>query len=349
MRRKRRASLPAAIGLAIGAVIAFAGWPGQASAAGVSVDLDQWASLSLAWQNGDLNGNNARYPEGGVIPFRLAIEKLAPGNHSLVISYDFTASGHKAYDFLATWNATNHPGLCVPSGGAISTMCPGLPASSSAAIPSDPYTANGLTVRGAEAWSGVPRRLTIFGGTITSIGQPAHSGSVNGNSEAEILVRFRSTGSAVLLAWGGHLAQSSYWDSVAGGPLDGARMVSGAPWHMRTLNLDGGGARNQDRSIQPSAVVGELPPAGASATPRPSSPPSSPPSGGGSSRGGGSPSGGQPAVTLPPTETMTATPSRRADAWSSAWVPIVLAVSFAVALAGVTIAGKRSAGRHPRG
>src|SRR5262245_23287866 len=134
---------------------------GGATAAGVSVDLDQWAPLEAGWQNGDLNGNNARYPEGGVVPFRLAIENLSPGNHSLTISYDLTASGHKAYDFLATWNATNHPGLCVPSGGAISTMCPGLPSPSSFAFPSDPYTANGLTVHGAETWSGVSRRLTI--------------------------------------------------------------------------------------------------------------------------------------------------------------------------------------------
>ena len=188
------------------AVLTLLSGPGAASAAGVSVDLDQWAPLAGAWQNGDLNGNNARYPEGGVVPFRLAIEKLSPGNHSVTISYDFTASGHKAYDFLATWNATNHPGLCVPSGGAISSMCPRLPASSSFAFPSDPFTANGLTVRGAQTWSGVSRRLTIYGGTITSISRPVHQGSVDGNSESTMLVKFRSTGSAVLMAWGGHLA-----------------------------------------------------------------------------------------------------------------------------------------------
>ena len=44
------------------------------------------------------------------------------------------------------------------------------------------------------------------------------------------------------------------------GPSDGAGQVSGSPWHMRTLQLDGAGNKNQDRSIQPSAIVGELPP-----------------------------------------------------------------------------------------
>jgi hypothetical protein len=249
-----------ALGLTVPAVVRAA----------ATVDLDQWASTDRAWQNGNLNGNNSRYPEGGIVPFRLAMEGLKAGNHSIHINYDFSAGGHKAYDFLATWNVTNAAGkACTPSGGAISSMCPNLPASSSAAIPSDPFKANGLSVSGAEAYSGAPRRLTIWGGTITSISRPAHAGNVNGNSTADILVRFRSTGSAVLLAWGGHLAQSRYWDTAGGGARDGASLVSGAPWHMRTLQLDGAGNKNQDRSIQPSAIVGELPPQALAPTPRP--------------------------------------------------------------------------------
>ena len=233
---------------------------GTISAAGGAVNLDQWASVDKAWQNGNLNGNNSRYPEGGIVPFRFAIEGLAAGSHSIHINYDFTAGGHKAYDFLATWNETNAPGLCSVGGGAVSSMCPGLPGASSFAFPSDGFSANGLSVSGAQVYSGASRRLTIWGGTITGISGPSHDGSVNGNSSADFLVTFQSTGSAVLMAWGGHLAQSAYWDVAAGGPRDGAGQVSGAPWHMRTLQLDGSGNKNQDRSIQPSAIVGELPP-----------------------------------------------------------------------------------------
>jgi hypothetical protein len=265
-RRRKRARLvvaPLLVALGLAA-------PSTVSAA-VTVDLDQWASTDLFWQNGNLNGNNSRYPEGGIVPFRVAFEGLKAGDHTIHINYDFTAGGHKAYDFLATWNVTNASGKqCAKSGGAISSMCPSLPASSSAAFPSDPFVANGLSVAGAEKYSGAPRRLTIWGGTITSISRPVHAGSVNGNSTADITVRFRSTGSAVLLAWGGHLAQSRYWDTAGGGARDGASLVSGAPWHMRTLQLDGAGNKNQDRSIQPSAIVGELPAqALAPATPRP--------------------------------------------------------------------------------
>ena len=232
-------------------------------AAATTVNLDQWASLDHAWQNGNLNGNNSRYPEGGVVPFRLAIEGLSPGSHTIRLDYDFTAGGHKAYDFLASWNYTNAGGaICSPSGGAISSMCPGLLAPSTYAFPTDSFAIDGLSVYSAQLYAGVTRRLSIWGGSITSISAPEHSGSASGNSSVEIRVTFKAAGSAVLLAWGGHLAQSSFWNSQAGGERDGASMVSGAPWHVRTLGLDGSGAKNQDRSIQPSAIVGELPPGG---------------------------------------------------------------------------------------
>ena len=275
--------------------------------AATTVNLDQWASSDRAWQNGNLNGNNSRYPEGGIVPFRLAMEGLQVGSHSIHINYDFTASGHKAYDFLATWDVTNAAGkVCIPSGGAISSMCPSLPGASSKAFPADGFKANGLSVHGAELYSGAPRRLTIWGGTILSITGPAHAGNVNGNSTADFLVKFLATGHAVLLAWGGHLAQSAYWDTAAGGARDGASLVSGAPWHVRTLQLDGAGNKNQDRSIQPSAIVGELPPQALAPTP--------PPSGGGG--GGGTPPAATgaspfPHITQPPTE-MTA-PATQAE------------------------------------
>jgi hypothetical protein len=266
---------PVLVAIAVVAIASALAWSaGPALAAGGTVDLDQWASSDKAWQNGNLNGNNSRYPEGGIVPFRVAFEGLKAGNHSIHINYDFTAGGHKAYDFLATWNVTNAAGkICAASGGAISSMCPSMSGASSFAFPSDGFKANGLTVSGAQAYSGSPRRLTIWGGTITSIQGPVHAGSVNGNSTADFLVRFKSTGKAVLLAWGGHLAQSSYWDKANGGAPDGAAQVSGAPWHMRTLQLDGSGNKNQDRSIQPSAIVGELPPQALAPTPRPTASP----------------------------------------------------------------------------
>jgi hypothetical protein len=277
-RRRLAASVLAGLLLGVFSILPWSPTTGPVRAA-ASVNLDQWATIDRAWQNGNLNGNNTRYPEGGIVPFRLAVEGLAKGSHTIRIQYDFTAGGHKAYDFLARYNGWVSPPMCAPSGGAISSMCPSLPASSSYPFPSDKFKTDGLTVAGAEAYSGVVRRLTIWGGSITSITGPSHAGSTGGNSTAEFTVKFTSTGSAVLLAWGGHLAQSRYWQMSIGGPRDGAGEVSGAPWHMRTLQLDGSGNRNQDRSIQPSAIVGELPPralAPPTPSPRPTPRPAAP-------------------------------------------------------------------------
>src|SRR5687767_1229948 len=116
----------------LAALLASGASAGPTDAASVTVNLDQWASSDLAWQNGNLNGNNSRYPEGGVVPFRLAMEGLKAGTHTIHVNYDFTAGGHKAYDFLATWDITNAKGkVCIPSGGGISSMCPSLPTPSS--------------------------------------------------------------------------------------------------------------------------------------------------------------------------------------------------------------------------
>jgi hypothetical protein len=264
--------------IALAAIAAALVVGAQPAVAAQSVNLDQWASKDLAWQNGNLNGNNSRYPEGGIVPFRLALEGMSLGIHVIHINYDVTAGGHKAYDFLATWNRTNANGkICSASGGAISTKCPNLGTSSSYAFPTDMFKMDGLTVHGAELYSAAPRRLTIWGGTILSISKPVHSGPTSGNSSADMTVRFRATRSAVELAWGGHLAQSAYWNRSNGGASDGAAMVSGSPWHMRTLQLDGSGNKNQDRSISPSAIVGALPPfALAPPTPTPSPTPRPP-------------------------------------------------------------------------
>jgi hypothetical protein len=311
MRRVMALVVLAAASVALAVVLLR---PSAARAAGTGVNLDQWATFEPTWQNGNLNGNNTAYPEGGIVPFRLAVEGLKPGRHSIHINYDFTAGGHKAYDFLATWNAWTRPNICAPGGGGVSSMCPGLPVPHRMDFPADPYVADGLSVNQAIAYSGASRKLTIWGGTIVSISRPVHAGSPAGNSTADMRVTFDSTGSAVLFAWGGHLAQSRFWNLAGGGARDGAGEVSGAPWHMRTLQLDGSGNKNQDRSIQPSAIVGELPPfalapptSAPPPTPRPQAPQpgTNPP---GTNPGPGAP--GAPAI--PPGVTLTPPPTATA-------------------------------------
>jgi hypothetical protein len=357
IRHKRVVMSFAILGLAVVLLLFVWGVPGV-RAASTGVNLDQWASKDIAWQNGNLNGNNSKYPEGGIVPFRLAVEGLSVGSHSIHINYDFTANGHKAYDFLATWNVTNAKGkICAGAGGAISTKCPSLGTASSYPFPADNYKANGLSVHGAELYSAAPRRLTIYGGTITSISGPVHSGSPDGNSTADFLVKFKATRSAVLLAWGGHLAQSAYWDTSRGGARDGASMVSGAPWHVRTLQLDGSGNKNQDRSIQPSAIVGELPPfalAPPTPTPRPTAPPAAkppatkppanPPGGGGSNPGAPAGPVTAPGWTVPPT---TALSDDVAPPPAQGALPAVIAGLIVIAFAALLGARRADRDRGP--
>ena len=227
-----------------------------AAATSLNVNLDQFANLpGQGWQNGDLNGNNSAYGEGDVVPFRLAIEGLAAGQHTIHLNYDFLTSGSEAYDFLATWNVTENPNKCAdPSAGGASSHCPNsLGAADTHAFPGDPFSpavSPGLTVNGAMAFSGVSRSLTMYGGTVNSISVPAHA-----SGKGDMKVTFTTSSDWAFFLWGAHIAQSAYWNESSGGAANGASTISGAPWHMRTQQLDDSSNKNQDRSIQPSAIA----------------------------------------------------------------------------------------------
>jgi uncharacterized repeat protein (TIGR01451 family) len=227
-----------------------------AAATSLNVNLDQFANLpGQGWQNGDLNGNNSAYGEGDVVPFRLAIEGLSAGQHTIHLNYDFLTGGSEAYDFLATWNVTENPNKCAdPSAGGASSHCPNsLGAADTHAFPGDPFSpavSPGLTVNGAMAFSGVPRNLTMYGGTVNSITVPAHA-----SGKGDMVVTFTTSSDWAFFLWGAHIAQSAYWNESNGGSANGASTISGAPWHMRTQQLDNSSNKNQDRSIQPSAIA----------------------------------------------------------------------------------------------
>ena len=223
----------------------------------LGVNLDQFANQpGEGWQNGDLNGNNSTYGEGDVVPFRLAIEGLAAGQHTIHLNHDFLTGGSEAYDFLATWNVTENPNKCAdPSAGGASSHCPNsLGAADLHAFPGDSFTpavSPGLSVNGAMAFSGVSRNLTMYGGTVNSITVPAHA-----SGKGDMVVTFTTTSDWAFFLWGAHIAQSAYWNESNGGAANGAATISGAPWHMRTQALDeSNGNKNQDRSIQPSAIA----------------------------------------------------------------------------------------------
>ncbi len=218
----------------------------------LGVNLDQWANADNEWQNGDLNGSNSAYAEGDVVPFRLAIDGLTSGVHTIHINWDVTSGSHAAYDFLASYNVTESPDLCAAGGGGVSGLCPSLPTPYPLNLFTDNLTIDGKTIAGA--YGATPRVMRLYGvrgdaGHTPFFGTPSYTDG--GHYTGDVLLTFETTTSSdVLLAWGGHIAQTSYWTPDP----QGAGMVSGAPWHMRTQQLDGNGNKNQDRSIQTSAL-----------------------------------------------------------------------------------------------
>ena len=238
-----------------------------------NVNIDQWANLSPAgWQNGDLNSSNSAYAENTVVPFRATITGMTPGTtHTIDLNYGFAHGSHEGYDFLATYNATEPATLCSGTGTGVSVMCPNLPTPATKAFPSDPTIpafSPGLPVSGAQNafLSGSNEALQLYGGTINSITAPSHTGGADDSATMTVSFTVPSSGPGctpannpnscdVLLAWGGHLAASGYWNVSNGGSANGAALIRGAPFHMSAQNFDNGGGASQDRSLQPGAIV----------------------------------------------------------------------------------------------
>ena len=114
-----------------------------------------------------------------------------------------TTSPRAATRRTTSWPATTagcRHRCAASGGGGVSSMCPSMPAASSAAFPSDGFSTDGLSVRGAEGYSGVSRRLTIWGGD-DHVDQRAHRMPVRRLATAprSSSSSFTSTGAAVCL------------------------------------------------------------------------------------------------------------------------------------------------------
>ena len=152
-----------------------------------------------------------RYPEGGIVPFRLALEGLE-GRQPLD-PHQLRLHGRRAQGLRLPRDLERDErhgqDLYRRAAAAISSMCPSLPARRAARVPVRPASRPTACPSAApRQYSGAPRRLTIWGGTITSISRPAHAGSVERQQHRRHPRPVPLDRAAVLLAWGGHLAQS---------------------------------------------------------------------------------------------------------------------------------------------
>jgi uncharacterized repeat protein (TIGR01451 family) len=232
-------------------VIAQAGAPAspaittaQTSGGNAAADLDQCRNGPMsdpvvctgsAWVNGNANAIQAHYLEGDSIVYRMRFDNLALTSHTVTIEWDSTQNGKHAIDYLTTYNRTEV--------GA--TPCSGVAGCAGATtfpIPVDPFVA-------ADGVSQVPGVFTMYNGTITGASAYVRAGSFAGNSQTSITITFTAANATPVLAWSGHISTRADW-----GFDNSAVAISGSPYHMRLLDLDGQGG-NQDRSLSTDAVV----------------------------------------------------------------------------------------------
>jgi uncharacterized repeat protein (TIGR01451 family)/fimbrial isopeptide formation D2 family protein len=97
-------------------------------------------------------------------------------------------------------------------------------------------------------------QFKIWGGTVTCpTSYNPLSGTYAGDSSRSIILSFTASVANPVIAWGGHIASQFDWGAGAS-----AVSVSGSPYHMRILSLDGSGG-NQDRALSASAIVATAP------------------------------------------------------------------------------------------
>lgn len=199
------------------------------------------------WINGNLQQSNSTYFEEEATVQRLWLNGLTSGTHTITLKYGTTKGGLHAYDFLTTWNHSetwiNDSDRCQGISGCMDAK------ETTFSIPSDPNVMGNISQGGD---------FTMRGGTITNITTPTIvSGSYSGDSETAITVAFNvSSGSlcsgtscGVVLWFGAHIAAQADW-----GAGKGASSISGSPYHVALVNLDGSAIGSRDNQMASSAV-----------------------------------------------------------------------------------------------
>lgn len=218
------------------AVLATVPFAGPARAANPSATIEQCENGKAAtpktcdWVTGNLGPHNSHWAENDSVPYRLKLGNLSTsGTHTVTIEYDPTKSGKHAFDYLTTFNRTET--TANPCTGVAGCT---LGTSSATAIPADsnvPFTQ-------------IAGSFTIWNGAFTNVSGYTTSGSYAGDSSTRITLTFTASAANPVIAWSGHIALGSDWT-----PAQTASTISGSPYHMRLIEIDGAGG-NQDRSMK---------------------------------------------------------------------------------------------------
>ena len=207
------------------------------------------------WINGILNANNSHYQEDDSVPQHLVVEfRGGPQfNRTIEIEFQTLKGGIHAYDSLASWDYTQTDLTAIPCDEVdqAPTICGG--AFDEALIPVGNATA-------AHALPDADRQMRVYNATFDSITFGGEPLPVSGDANATMVIQFdlpsiptRRSRVEVLFLWGGHTAASE-------GPRGwgvglGSSAVSGGPYHMKVIAVDGLSSGNRDNQIQGAAIV----------------------------------------------------------------------------------------------
>ena len=210
-----------------------------------------------AWVNGNVNASQAHMVEGYSVSYRMQVTGLTSGAHRLDIAYDTRVSSKNAIDYLTQFNRIEphitqfgHPAEVIDpliSTGLISPSVITFPIP----VPGVTKMVNGVPQpqTSFNALLAAKRAMTMFNGlAIDSITYLSEGSLTAASSSTTMRIWFRTNNATVVFAWGGHIASQYDW-----GTGNSASSVSGSPYHMHLIGIDGAGG-SQDRALQASAV-----------------------------------------------------------------------------------------------
>jgi hypothetical protein len=213
-----------------------------------------------SWSNGAVNLINSVYREGDGVPQRLLLGLPTPGTYTLIIDYDFTRANIYAYDFLASPFETQTPALLNECAGVsvqigTSACTAAFATALPIAFPADPYP----EISAQEALASQPR-VMLIGSDAPLAGAPVilpatHSfvdpsclgTNTCGTSTAFTTIQFETTvANQIVGFWfSAHIARGTGgWGSGFGGSS-----ISGAPFHIALVSLNGSSLGNRDNQI----------------------------------------------------------------------------------------------------
>jgi len=213
------------------------------------------------WTNGNMNAQNSTIFEEDSTVQRLVMSGLTNGTHIVTLEYQTTKGGKHAYDFLTDYDQSewwvDRADLCSGPATTAFPSCMIAPSSTSPNLVEDPLNSLGT--------DDTNQNITILNGTISSTTQPIlASGSYAADSLTQINVIFEVntvncldkvtkqgvTTCTVLMAWGAHVSSQADW-----GEGQSAVNISGSPYHMKVVALDGASVGNRDNQMAADALV----------------------------------------------------------------------------------------------